>query len=1124
VALNGARSLFLVVNDGGNGFSCDWADWIDPRLTGPAGELKLTDLKWKRAESQWGQVSINRSAGGDDLRVAGNKIGNGIGTHANSVIEFEVPAGYAHFKAQGGLDSGGTGQAGGSATSVRFLVYTQAPPAIGPGSADDDASRGPATALANLDVHPEVEASLFAAEPMLLSPSSIDIDHRGRVWVCEVVNYRGHNGKRSEGDRILILEDTDGDGAADQETVFYQGRDIDSAHGICVIGKQVIVSAGPHVLCFTDEDGDDRPDQKTVWFSGISGAQHDHGIHAFTFGTDGKLYFNFGNEGRQLMDAQGRAIVDLAGNEVNDQRRPYQQGMVFRCNPDLSDVETLGWNFRNNWMVTVDSFGTIWQSDNDDDGNRSVRINYVMEFGNYGYRDEMTGSGWNTERTGMEAEISDRHWHLNDPGVVPNLLLTGAGAPTGITVYEGDALPSQFHGQLIHCDAGPSVTRAYVVADQGAGYGAEIVNLLQGARDPWFRPSDVKIAPDGSLIVADWYDPGVGGHAMGDLNRGRIFRVTAKGQSGKYQMPKFDFTTASGAVAALQNPNLATRYLAWTALHQLGTAAEPELIKLSQSDSPVARARALWLLGKIPGRGLHYVETATLDRDPRIRMLGIRLARQLSDVDELTIAARLARDPSPQVRRECALAVRHQRDARAAEIWAILAAQHDGHDRWYLEALGIGADGQWDSFLAKWLTMASNNWNTPAGRDLIWRSRATDTPTLLAQIIRDANTSRAQTTRYLRALDFVSGPARDQVVLGLAFDTELAQSDVAKAVDVRAAALERLPAELVRDNPARRQQIDEFLNSVAGSQTYLDLVERFDLSDRYDQVLQLAVDKADESLGIESIRLLLAKNETDRIGQFARSAPADQQLRVVEVLGRSADNRAVAALQSFVGATDVDLELRRAAVKSMARIRDGAQALLTAAEKQELPAELLAAAASELHQAPWQDLHVVALRLFPLAASKDNRPLPVIRDLARGTGTLDRGRQVFQTTGTCAKCHQVRGDGKQVGPDLSEIGGKLSREALFESILYPSAGISHSYETYVAELHDGNVVTGLLVSETDEVVEIKNNEGLVSRLARAEIEHLAKQPVSLMPADLHQSLTEQDLIDVVEYLATLKKP
>ena len=76
-----------------------------------------------------------------------------------------------------------------------------------------------------------------------------------------------------------------------------------------------------------------------------------------------------------------------------DQREPYQQGMVFRCNLDGSRLETLGWNFRNNWMVVPDSFGTLWQSDNDDDGNYGVRINYVMEFGNYGYREEKTGAG-----------------------------------------------------------------------------------------------------------------------------------------------------------------------------------------------------------------------------------------------------------------------------------------------------------------------------------------------------------------------------------------------------------------------------------------------------------------------------------------------------------------------------------------------------------------------------------------------------------------------------------------------------------------------------------------------------------------------------------------------------------
>ncbi len=94
---------------------------------------------------------------------------------------------------------------------------------------------------------------------------------------------------------------------------------------------------------------------------------------------------------------------------------------------------------------------------------------------------------------------------------------------------------------------------------------------------------------------------------------------------------------------------------------------------------------------------------------------------------------------------------------------------------------------------------------------------------------------------------------------------------------------------------------------------------------------------------------------------------------------------------------------------------------------------------------------------------------------------------------------------------------------MFESILYPSAGISHSFETFTVELSDGNIVTGLLISETDRDVEIKNNEGIVRRFARSDIDQMVKQPISLMPADLNQNLSEQDLVDLVEYLMTLKK-
>ena len=636
-----------------------------------------------------------------------------------------------------------------------------------------NSSHEPADAIGQLRVHPELDATLFAAEPMMLSPSNIDIDHLGRVWVCEVVNYRLFNNthfpERRDGDRILVLEDTDSDGKADKACTFYQGRDIDSAHGICVLatpsghGTRALVSAGDSVFYLIDEDNDLKADRKELLFTGIEGAEHDHGIHAFVFGSDGKLYFNFGNMGKKIRNAQGQPIVDLAGNKVQDDRQPYQQGMVFRCNLDGSEFETLGWNFRNAWEVSVDSFGTLWQSDNDDDGNRGTRINFVMEFGNYGYCDEMTGATWKEERTGMHEEIPSRHWHLNDPGVVPNLLQTGAGSPTGILVYEGRLLPNVFRGQVIHCDAGPNVVRAYPIQNAGAGYTAELVNILDGAANQWFRPSDVCTAPDGSLLVADWYDSGVGGHRMEDAHRGRLFRVTPKGHPGRYEVPDLDFSTAPAAARALDSPNLATRYMAWTALHELGKHAEPTLAAVYQSRQPRRRARALWLLGKIEGRGQHYVDVSIADKDPNIRIQGLRLARQLK-FDVIPFVQRLIDDSSPQVRRELAIALRHNKSPAAAGLWTKLALQHDGRDRWYLEALGIGADNQWDAFLATWLDKVGENWSTTAGRDILWRSRGRQTPGYLAKILADESTPAETHARYFRAFDFLSGPEKDQAL------------------------------------------------------------------------------------------------------------------------------------------------------------------------------------------------------------------------------------------------------------------------------------------------------------------------------------------------------------------------
>ena len=770
--LKGGKKLFLVVTDGGNGSEADWADWIEPRIVVNGVEKKLTDLGWKAASSGWGKPSVNANADGKGLRVAGQDVAYGIGVHANSVIEYDLPEGATRFLAKGGIDNGGSDQ--GTLSSVKFFVYNAKPnlAVIGAVPSSGGGNRGnlsPEGELAGFEVADGLEASVFAAEPLLFSPSNTDVDARGRVWVCEVVNYRGNAGKRPEGDRILILEDTDADGVLDKQKVFYQGTDMMSPHGICVLGKTTIVSVGDKVLRFTDTNGDDVPDSKAVMFSGISGVQHDHGIHAFTYGPDGKLYFNFGNEGNRLRDKDGKPIIDAAGNEINSDRKPYQQGMVFRCDMDGSNVETLGWNFRNNWEVTVDSFGTMWQSDNDDDGNKGVRINYVMEFGNYGFKDEFTGIAWGDLRTNAESEIPLRHWHLNDPGVVPNLLQTGAGSPTGITIYEGDLLPKVFHNQIIHCDAGPNVVRAYPRKNDGAGYSAEILPILTSSSsgDRWFRPSAVNVAPDGSLIIADWYDPNVGGHGMSDLVKGRLFRVAPPGS--KYSVPKFDFATADGAAEALKNPSESVRYLAWTALHGMGEKAEPALKKLWASGNPVYQARALWLLGKIDGKGQQYVTAAIEQTNPDLRIVGLRLARQLK-LDVTKVVKALVKDASPQVRRECALALRDNKSPEAPALWAELAAQHDGRDRWYLEALGIGAAGQWDAFLGAYLSKVENDISTPAARDIVWRSRAEKTPDLLVNILKDKATKGDEKLRYMRAFDFQTGPNKQNALMSLLED------------------------------------------------------------------------------------------------------------------------------------------------------------------------------------------------------------------------------------------------------------------------------------------------------------------------------------------------------------------
>ena len=986
----------------------------------------------------------------------------------------------------------------------------------------------PADGSAMLSLPDGLEATLFAAEPLLSSPTDIDIDAKGRVWVCEVQNYRGKKDTRPEGDRILVLEDTDGDGRAEKQTVFYQGRDVDSALGICVIGegpgRKVIVSCAPNVFVFHDDDGDLKADRKEILFTKTGTPQHDHSVHAFLVGPDGRWYFNFGNTGKTVHDRDGNPVTDRFGNVVNDSGKPWRQGMVFRCRPDGSDFEVLGHNFRNNYEVAVDSFGGLWQSDNDDDGNKGVRINAVLDYGNYGYVDERDGSGWQTLRTNLEAEKPLQHWHLNDPGVVPNLLQTGAGSPTGICVYEGSLLPPRFHGSLIHCDAGPNVVRGYHVKPAGAGYTAESETIADGQADRWFRPSDVCVAPDGSLIVADWYDPGVGGHGMADTEKGRLYRIAPKGST--WSVPPVEFTTVAGAVAALKSPNLCTRAMATERLAKEPLAAAPSLATAFAAETdPRQRARLAWAAGMLPDQADAWIARLSGDKDQLLRVVALRMCR-LAKRDVVGLAETLARDPSAAVRREAAIALRGIAGERADRVWAEVAARHTAGDRWELEALGIGADsptgfgtpGQWDGRIAAWLAAVKNQWKTPAGREIVWRSRAVATPVMLCELLADPVTTTNESLAILRALDFQN---RDSVLEAVRPLVRSFQAPEEKLRIVLPELAMRLDGGNIAD-AALAKRIEEATVYVAGSQRFVDLVGRFRRQDKVGDLLALAmVETTAEPLAAAAVGVVFDLGGENAL-KAAATAGEPGSGRLLTAVGIRGGDKAVGLMKNLLFDAAAPQELKSAAIQALARSNQGAKDLVALAKAGDLTGSMSQGAAVAIAACPWGDIRQSAADVLPMPKGKGG-PLPPLVDLLKQNGQADRGKAVFAAAGTCGKCHVVGDEGKNVGPNLSGIGAKLSRVALYESILAPSAAISHNYESYTAILEDGRSVTGLLVSQSADSVVIRGADGIDIAMPAADIEELVKQPVSLMPADLATLLSADELVDLVSWMETLKK-
>ena len=1140
--LKGAKELYLVATDGGDGFMADWADWIEPVLVKADGtKMKLTELKPKSVTVGWGELGVNKNAGGKEMLVGGKPVAFGFGAHAPSIVAFDLPAGVVAFEGKAALDNGGTDQ--GSGSTVQFLLFTQHPgnavaTAPAPASGSNVARYGLEAArknMATFTTAPGLKASLFAAEPMIQNPTNIDIDHKGRIWAVECLNYRKYHlpPLREAGDRVVILQDTDGDGEADKETTFFQSPELTNPLGICVLpsptgkGTQVIVSAAPNVWLLTDTDGDDKCDDQKIIFKTTGVWDYDHQVHSFNFGPDGKFYFNFGDAATSLTWPDGTPVKDLAGHEITNKGLPYRKGMTLRCDIDLatgkaSNVETLGWNFRNIYEVAVDSFGNLWQSDNDDDGNKGVRINYVMEYGNYGYTDEKTGAGWSAKRVNMEADIPHRHWYQNDPGVVPNLLFTGAGSPTGITVNEGLGLGKEFQNQIIHCDAGPRTVRAYPVEKDGAGFKAAMVDVLTGT-DSWYRASDLAVAPDGALYVADWYDPGVGGHAMGDHEAGKIMgRVYRVALPDLAKAPVPDFSTPEGAAKALTSPNRATQYVAWKSLAAMGEKAKPALLALWNGQDVRMRARAYgaMVMGGV-NNDPHFMVGALKDANEDIRIWAFRVIaggmrshspQHQVEFGESDEALKQAASETPAVRRQIAAMLNGSQ--KNAKLWATLAQQHDGKDRWYLEALGIGSVGNEDACFDAWLTAVGDKWNTPAGHDIVWRIRAAKTAGYLAKLLEEGTAPTAERLRYVRSFDML--PDSDARTAAL---VEIATSGKA-AEEIAREALIRLKG---HHEPAVTKALTGALEKAKGTAQFVELVRDFGATGQGPALLETAIKLAGEPAANDAVKLLLADPKADKL--FTAGLTGPNAASVASLLGNSGSGRAGDRLVAFLTDVQKPADARKAAVQALSRNQTGAAALLKAAQSGKFPEDLKLTAATALRSVQYPELEKDIAANFPLPGSRSGQALPPLAELAKLKGDAAKGKALFESaSATCTLCHKVGNVGQDVGPGLSEIGSKLPKEAIFEAILNPNAGVSMGFETQQFNLKDGGGAAGIVRSETTEEITLVLPGGATQKIAKNNVAKREKLKTSLMPVGLNAMLSQEELVNLVDYLASLKKP
>jgi putative membrane-bound dehydrogenase-like protein len=906
----------------------------------------------------------------------------------------------------------------------------------------------------------DLQIELWAESPMLNNPTNMDTDIKGRIWVTEAVNYRDFNNDslafmhRSKGDRVVILEDTDGDGKADHSKVFVQDKDLVSPLGIAVLGKDIYVSCAPYLIKYTDLDGDDKPDKKEIFLKGFGGLDHDHSLHSIVAGPDGRLYFSVGNAGpHEVTDHSDFTIRSgslytggtpynktNSGNRVSDDGKVWVGGLMLSIKPDGTDLKVHGHNFRNSYETYVDSRGDKWQNDNDDQVV-TCRVSWLPEGANAGYFSEDGTRYWNADQRPSQ-DMFTAHWHQEDPGVMPAGDNSGAGSPTGMLRIETDLLGKKYQGAVLSADAGRNVIFSYFPEIKSSGYelkGKGRILISSNASDDkayewnnkeflddkskWFRPSDVLIGTDGALYIADWYDAVVGGHQMKDQKGyGRIYRVSQKNK--KLKTPKLSLKTKNGLLQTFKSPAINVRYQALEVLSKSGNTYLKEIKKLLKDSNSFIRSRAVYLLAAIKTPESKELVSALLSsNNAQDRVLAYRaLSGNFTEIEKISMAKKMVNDPSPFVKREVIASLT---DSKRNDLITAFCQNIPEGDIYYLNAIKRALVGEEESFYKNNKSLVESSF------DLAFTLHPKGAESYFETIVKDENNDFPKKKKALTAIGFINTEKAVLIMQNFSHD--------------------------------KNKEVANLASYWLAFRSNNDWFDLYDWSSSKEQI--------------------------------ERQKELTQMLNNKEKL----QNKLVAFWD------------RKNSALAMAKSAIGGQILIEILKEGKLEDEIKKEIAIELNQNPDPTVRFQAQSLLSESTIQYSQ-----EEILKIKSDTKRGREIFETY--CSSCHKKENLGNSIGPDLSKIDQKLDKTGLFEAIVRPSSSLVFGYETYTLSTKSGDSYYGFILSENDKSLTIKDLSGEQHSIAIEAISKKEKDKKSIMPDAASFQFSEQNLADLLTYL------